>query len=90
MLNHTGGILSPSETTSMPTVPSGIPLQNGPVSLLSPLSKQQHQISGLLPMTSPLSNQKSPSDQQLPNSTVSLSQSSTNSSFLDEAIFTGL
>jgi len=90
MVNHTGGILSPSETTSMPTVPSGMPLQNGPVSLLSPLSKQQHQMSGLLPMTSPLSNQKSPSDQQLPNSTVSLSQSSTNSSFLDEAVFTGL
>ena len=89
MVNHTGGILSPSETTSMPTVPSGMPLQNGPVSLLSPLSKQQHQISGLLPMTSPLSNQKPPSDQQLPNSTVSSSQSSTNSSFLDETVFTG-
>ncbi|XP_065899735.1 CCR4-NOT transcription complex subunit 3-like [Dysidea avara] len=88
MVNHTGGILSPSETTSMPTVPSGMPLQNGPVSLLSPLSKQQHQISGLLPMTSPLSNQKPPSDQQLPNSTVSSSQSSTNSSFLDETVFT--
>jgi len=85
MVNHTAGILSPSEATSMPTVPSGMPLQNGPVSLLSPMSKQ-HQMSGLLPVTSPL---KPPSDQQLPNSTVSLSQSSTSSSFLEETVFTG-
>ena len=101
MVNHIGALLSPSSesTTALASqviMSSGSPLQNGPINLMSPLSKQQ-QMSGLLSMTSSMSlQQKAPVNvytnmeqaTHLPN-TTSLSQSSTNSSFLDEAIFSG-
>lgn len=102
MVNHTGILLSPSESTlpsSNQVMTPGSPLQNGPVNLMSPLSKQQQQqqMSGLLSMTSSLSIQKPPVNvytnmeqtQHLPNTTTSLSQSSNNSSFLDEVVFSG-
>ena len=102
LVNHTGALLSPSESmlaSSNQVIPPGSPLQNGPINLMSPLSKQQQQqMSGLLSMTSSLSIQKPPVNvypnteqtQHLPNTTSSLSQSSNNSSFLDEAIFSGI
>lgn len=94
MVNHIGGLLSPSSESVAPLssqmMTPGSPLQNGPVNLMSPLSKQQQQMSGLLSMTSSLSIQKPPYTEHLPNTTSSLSQSSTNSSFLDEAIFSGI
>ena len=101
MVNHIGGLLSPSSEATAPsssqTMSQGSPLQNGPVSLMSPLSKQQQQqqMSGLLSMTSSLSIQKPTVNlyeqaQHIPNTTSSLSQSSTNSSFMDEAIFSGI
>ena len=98
MVNHIGGLLSPSsEATAVSSgqvMTPGSPLQNGPINLMSPLSKQQQQMSGLLSMASSLSIQKPPinvydQSQHIPNTTSSLSQSSTNSSFLDEAIFSG-
>ena len=101
MVNHIGALMSPSSESTVPSssqiMTVGLPLQNGPVSLMSPLSKQQ-QMSGLLSMTSSLSIQKPPVNsyanteqaQHLPNTTSSLSQSSTNSSYLDEAIFSGI
>ena len=99
MINHIGGLLSPSsEVTAVSSgqvMAPGSPLQNGPINLMSPLSKQQQQMSGLLSMASSLSIQKPPINvfdqpQHIPNTTSSLSQSSTNSSFLDEAIFSGI
>ena len=99
MVNHIGGLLSPSSegtaASSSQVMTQGSPLQNGPISLMSPLSKQQQQMSGLLSMTSSLSIQKPAVNvyeqtQHIPNTTSSLSQSSTNSSFLDEAIFSGM
>ena len=102
MVNHIGGLLSPSSEAIVPSssqvMSQGSPLQNGPVSLMSPLSKQQQQMSGLLSMTSSLSIQKPAVNmygnieptQHVPNTTSSLSQSSTTSSFMDEAIFSGI
>ena len=97
MVNHVGGLLSPSSeattASSSQIMTPGSPLQNGPINLMSPLSKQQQQMSGLLSMASSLSIQKPAvnvyEQQHMPNTTSSLSQSSTNSSFLDEAIFSG-